>query len=169
MEEVEVQFSDLRRTAESVINFIETEYWWDNDFDFNSEIEFDLGITGDDAEELVAKFAEKYNVDLKEFEFNKYFSPEGFSGNPLLLPILLLVWVIFFIEILLSLITYPLHKVFKKKVFEFNFTKRLNNLMKRIWPNKLESLTVRDLITAVLVGRFVEINSVCIKLKKAEA
>ena len=82
MEKVKIQFSSLRETSESVIHFIRTEYWWFEDFDMKSSIEDELGITGDDAIEFMEKFAAKYKVDLSDFEVSKYFSPEGFSGNP---------------------------------------------------------------------------------------
>ena len=42
-----------------------------------TELETDLGITGDDADEFIVKFSEKFNVDIKEFNFNSYFLSEG--------------------------------------------------------------------------------------------
>ena len=40
-------------------------------------IEEDLGITGDDAWELMEELGEKLNVDFSGFEFTKHFSPEA--------------------------------------------------------------------------------------------
>lgn len=37
----------------------------------------DLKIDGDDAFELLKDFSSKYNVDMSDFKFNEYFSPEG--------------------------------------------------------------------------------------------
>jgi len=42
-------------------------------------IEEDLGITGDDAWELMEHLEEKYKIDLSEFEFSLHFSPEAGS------------------------------------------------------------------------------------------
>ena len=39
-------------------------------------IEDGLGITGDDAEDLIVTFANKYNVDIANFDFAKYFYDE---------------------------------------------------------------------------------------------
>lgn len=39
-------------------------------------IEDDLGVTGADADELILAFSEKYNVDITEFNFLKYFYDE---------------------------------------------------------------------------------------------
>jgi hypothetical protein len=39
-------------------------------------IEDDLGITGDEAEELIVNFSKKYNVDISSFIFANYFFDE---------------------------------------------------------------------------------------------
>lgn len=43
-----------------------------------TSIEDDLGVTGDDAEELIIEFSSRYNVDISSFDFTKYFYPEPF-------------------------------------------------------------------------------------------
>ena len=40
----------------------------------------DLGIDGDDAVELINRFAIRFNVNLEGFCFRKYFGPEGAPG-----------------------------------------------------------------------------------------
>ncbi|WP_175977876.1 DUF1493 family protein [Burkholderia sp. BCC1047] len=42
-------------------------------------IEGDLDITGDDAVEFMERFFNKFPVQVGDFEFNRYFSEEGFS------------------------------------------------------------------------------------------
>lgn len=42
----------------------------------DTEIEADLGITGDDGEELIVHFSKRYNVNIDNFYFNRYFYPE---------------------------------------------------------------------------------------------
>ena len=39
-------------------------------------IEDDLGITGDDAYELIIELSKMYHIDMKDFEFSKYFNDE---------------------------------------------------------------------------------------------
>lgn len=39
-------------------------------------LEDDLGVTGDEAIELVSKIAKKYNIDITELDFGNYFHPE---------------------------------------------------------------------------------------------
>lgn len=38
----------------------------------------DLGINGDDGDELLAAFGERFNVDMSAFEPDKHFGSEGF-------------------------------------------------------------------------------------------
>ena len=39
-------------------------------------IENDLGVTGDDAEDLIQAFSKKFKVDISKFDFSKYFYSE---------------------------------------------------------------------------------------------
>jgi acyl carrier protein len=38
-----------------------------------TKIEADLGITGDDAVELINSFGKEFNIDISGFDFSKYF------------------------------------------------------------------------------------------------
>src|SRR5690349_12205963 len=40
-------------------------------------LEKDLGITGDDAVELILEYGRKFKVDISELDLKKYFTPEG--------------------------------------------------------------------------------------------
>ena len=43
----------------------------------NTEIEYDLKITGDDAVEFILSFGQKFNVDVSKFQLADYFEAEG--------------------------------------------------------------------------------------------
>ena len=43
----------------------------------SSDLEADLGVTGDDAEDLIQALAQRYRIDLTAMEFDKHFGPEG--------------------------------------------------------------------------------------------
>lgn len=43
---------------------------------YNSLIEDDLGITGDDAEELIIEFSKRFKVNINDFKFSDYFNSE---------------------------------------------------------------------------------------------
>ncbi|CAG5003333.1 hypothetical protein DYBT9275_03129 [Dyadobacter sp. CECT 9275] len=42
----------------------------------HKNLEIDLGITGDDASDLIAAFAERFKVDISKFKFHEYFHSE---------------------------------------------------------------------------------------------
>lgn len=46
-------------------------------FEGTTRIEEDLGVTGDDADELMAAFAREFDVDLTGLRFHRHFGPEG--------------------------------------------------------------------------------------------
>lgn len=41
-----------------------------------TSFEDDLGITGDDGEDLIVQFGKRYDVDISNFYFTKYFYPK---------------------------------------------------------------------------------------------
>ncbi len=42
----------------------------------SARLEEDLGIYGDDAEELMLKFSDKFNINIGELDLSKYFTRE---------------------------------------------------------------------------------------------
>lgn len=44
-------------------------------------IEDELGITGDDAEDLLTAFSKRYKIDISKFDFTKYFYDEPVAFN----------------------------------------------------------------------------------------
>ena len=86
-EEVLVRFSDLRRLASSVPNYVAEKVGEDKLPTLKTAIEDDLGIVGLDTQELIFKFSEAYKVDLSKFDFTGCIGPEP-SGNPLIFVLL---------------------------------------------------------------------------------
>ena len=43
----------------------------------STQIEDDLGVSGDDAIEFIIAFGKEFNVDISKFMASDYFSPEG--------------------------------------------------------------------------------------------
>ncbi len=48
----------------------------------DTRLQVDLGVDGADAAELMEEFANRFRVDLSEFEFDRHFSPEA-GFNPI--------------------------------------------------------------------------------------
>jgi acyl carrier protein len=49
------------------------------EINLNTQIEDDLGVTGEEAKELIIKISSKFNFDIGLFDFDKYFHPEPSS------------------------------------------------------------------------------------------
>lgn len=43
----------------------------------DSDIQYDLGIYGDEAVDLLNEYSKEFGVDISNFDFNRYFHPEG--------------------------------------------------------------------------------------------
>jgi hypothetical protein len=86
-EEVLVRFSDLRRLASSIPNYVAKKVGENKLPTLKTAIEDNLGIVGLDTQELIFEFSEAYTVDLSKFDFTGCISPEP-SGNPLILVLL---------------------------------------------------------------------------------
>ncbi len=67
-------------TLDKVISFV-SEFCVvnKNKLTLQTQLGNDLGIDGDDAIEFMEAFSENFEVDLTEFEYSKYFGPEGFN------------------------------------------------------------------------------------------
>ncbi|MGD1890256.1 MAG: DUF1493 family protein [Cyclobacteriaceae bacterium] len=166
MEPLYMRYSHLKGVSESVIDFIRTEFWWDKDSTLKSNIEKDFGISGDDAGDLMTKFAEKYQVDLSEFDFERYFTSEGSIGSFLYTPMIILLLALFLIKTVISGVVYLFNKKQSKRIFNFSFTEVLNEFYDKIYPNQHESLTVEDLVTSVVKGKFTKRATVEFKIVK---
>lgn len=67
----------MRNTEEQLIQFIREEIGeFKKQIDSFTQIENELGITGDEAIELIENISKKFNVDISAFDFKKYFHPE---------------------------------------------------------------------------------------------
>ena len=141
---IQVNYSKLKSTYLSILEFTETEYWkFDEKTTSNSSINFDLGIDGDDADEFLYKFSQKYNVKFEGFIFHRYFVDEGGNlGSFLLFPIFITIIVL---QLLFSLLL-PESK-FKIQNYIDKFSDQ-------------SPLTIGDLVASALNGEFIERKNV---------
>lgn len=66
----------MKVTEEEIIDFIEKEFWKSN-LNSNSDIFSEVGIDGDDCDELLSKYSEKYSVDMSNFIWYFHYQEEG--------------------------------------------------------------------------------------------
>lgn len=87
----------------ALTDFLSDNRWgFDKVFAPNTELYKDLNLYGDDAVEFILSFSKEFNVDVKEFDFNRHFPPEGdfvlpaiirllqFKSQPMYVPIKLI-------------------------------------------------------------------------------
>lgn len=68
-------FSSIAKLVADKAGINVEEVTWD------LSIERDIGLTGDDAIELLLDYSEKYNVDVSNFMAADYFDGEGSTGD----------------------------------------------------------------------------------------
>lgn len=61
---------------QEIIDFIEKEFWKSN-LDSNSDVFSEVGIDGDDCDEFLLKYAEKYAVDMSNFLWYFHYQDEA--------------------------------------------------------------------------------------------
>ncbi len=155
-----IKYSELRSTIVSVIDFMKTEYMWEDDSSLNSELEKDLGITGDDAYEMIEKFSKKYMIDISNFRFDQYFSPEVPTlSTLLLLPFYVLMLITFIIKTFLAFILIPVNKALSDRIYNFKIIKLYNRIFRSKNKNNL-SLTIADLVVSAICKEFRRRNEV---------
>lgn len=44
----------------------------------------ELGVDGDDAEQLIQRFSDHFSIDMSDFRFSRHFGPEGYSLTSLI-------------------------------------------------------------------------------------
>jgi len=62
----------LEKLKEFVVN-----QRWEGNFTKETELRKDLKLWGDDAAEFLAAYGKEFNVALSQFNFDRYFPPEG--------------------------------------------------------------------------------------------
>jgi len=173
-EEVIVRFSDLRRLASSIPNYVAEIVGDDKLPTLKTAIEDDLGIVGLDTEELIFKFGETYKVDLSEFDFTGCISPEP-NGDPLILVLLPLYAGIFILawiaNILAALCYAPFSLQRAGLMLEAGIGKPSTIARELIFPGThprptSQILTVGDFVASAATGHFVKREQVHFVLAK---
>ena len=161
METIQISYATLRRHTEQVREFVQKNYWWEDDTTLNTALEDDLGITGDDAVELLVQAEEKFGVDWQGLNFTQYFTSEGADMNLIKiwfnLSLLALLLTFFSGQLLLALLVWPFSTEQAKWLVAFSLHKEISN---RFWPQPVrlpeETFNVGDLVASVAAGRFVK-------------
>ena len=156
--EIRLKYRWIKQRRKEVLTFLEQEYAVEKDITSRANIENDLGITGDDAYELIQKFEQHFHTDMSNLNFTAYFHNESEVGN--FVPI-------FFTLILIKIFLLPFAIIalpfsfsgFKEMILYNPFT-----ALKAAPGAGKKSLTVGDLITSSFTHKFTLQKEVIIKL-----
>ena len=133
MENRQIEFEKLRHAYVTVKNFLEKESY-EKVTSLDNKIADDLALSGDDNYELLEKFVTKFELDHKNFDYNKHFYSESelYGSDAALLNLLSLsVWL-------------PLKTI---ELLTFNKIK-LSKPKMPVTPNrKVFDLTFKDMLT----------------------
>ena len=69
----------MKSSIEEIKEMFHESFLKDKKVDRNTRLQSDLGIYGEDAIEFLEKFADRFNVDISEFNVDRYFRQEGFD------------------------------------------------------------------------------------------
>ncbi|MGC4101043.1 hypothetical protein [Ferruginibacter sp.] len=142
---IRLRYRWIRQRRKDVLDFLEENYWLEKGTNSKTTIENGLGITGDDAAELIEKFSMQFHVDMSSMDFNKHFYSEGELNNHL---------PIFLVQVLIKLLILPF------ALFELLYSfKNFKEMMRFDLENENESrtkkdLTIGDLITSTFTHKF---------------
>jgi len=151
--EIRLKFKWIRQRRKEVLLFLEKNYGTEKDTTSVSRIENDLGITGDDASELIQKFEQEFSVDMNGLIFTGYFydESEAVDANSF---VFLLLFKLFLLPI--ALVALPFSWSDCKEILLCNPFRRDRS--------KKNELTVGDLITCTFTHKFTLQKDIAIRL-----
>jgi hypothetical protein len=155
METRQIEFEKLRHAYVTVKHFLETE-GYEKVTSLDNKVEADLGLSGDDNSELLDKFVTKFELDHKNFDYDKHFYSEGelFSSEAALANLLTL-------SIWLPLKTIELITFNKLKIDKPKFP---------VTPDReVSDLTFKDLLTWYIEKEYIPNDKIKYEIKKVQA
>lgn len=141
METKHIPFKELRKAYREVKLFLESQTY-SNISSLNFKIQADGAIAGDDILEMIHLFSIKYELDFKEFSFEKHFNTEA---EVIVNPIKTCVWII------ITKFTVLLGYLFNKKFDSTTSPK---------FYRETKDLTFGDLLTSYIEKKFVYRNEI---------
>ena len=153
--EIRLKYSWLKQRRKNVLEFLEQNYWIKKDTTSKTPIENGLGITGDDADEMLQDFQQRFHVDMSELNFFEYFYNESELGD--FVPLLFILVLIKLFLLPFAILALPFSFSTFKELITYNFFNEKEDKGKK-------NLTVGDLITSSFTHKFTLQKDVCIRL-----
>jgi hypothetical protein len=155
METRQIEFEKLRHAYVTVKHFLESE-GYEKVTSLDNKVEADLGLSGDDNSELLDKFVTKFELDHKNFDYDKHFYSEGElfgSGAAIVNLLTLSVWL-------------PLKTI---ELLTFNKVD-LDKPKFPVTPDReVSDLTFKDLLTWYIEKEYIPSDKIKYEIKKVQA
>ncbi len=151
--EIRLKYKWIKQRRKEVLLFLEENYGVDDDTNSKTNIESDLGITGDDAYEIIQKFERDFHVDMSHLNFSEYFYDESETDifPPLFVILLLKLFLLPF-----AILALPFSRSSAKEMLFYNPYSSNH-------PGK-KPLTVGDLIASSFTHKFSLQKEIVLKL-----
>ena len=150
---IRLKYKWIKQRRKDVLLFLEENYGIEKNTNSKASVEDDLGITGDDAYELIQKFEQAFIVDMSSLIFTEYFYTE--SETDIFTPGF--VWLLLKSFLLpFAILILPFSWSACKEILLYNPFNSIN-------PGK-KQLTVGDLVTSSFTHKFSLQNEVVLKL-----
>jgi len=157
METRQIEFAKLRHAYVTVKSYIDKETEGYNALkSLDTKLKSDIGLSGDDNFELLEKFVEKFELDHKNFEYDKHFHSEDelYGSAAALINLLTLsVWL-------------PLRTI---ELFTFNKIKMDKPKFPVTPDRKVSDLTFKDMLTWYIEKEFKTSDKIKYEIKKVQA
>ena len=152
--EIRLRYAWIKQRRKELLEFLQANYGIEKDTTPTSKIEADLGITGDDAAELIQRFEQHFHVDMSAMDFSACFSTEAaITDRPHFL-ILFILSKLFLLPFALLVLPFSFAD-FKEMICHNHFND---------WGRTKVNLTVGDLITCSFTHKFTLQKEVILKL-----
>jgi hypothetical protein len=139
MREIKIKYRDLRQTIERITDLVsETTLCDRKKINLKTSINHDIGVQGDDWDDILIKLRDQENLTLEGLNFYDYFYDEGQLSSMAPLSLLLLP-----VRLVTYMLTFAWRQVGIKEYFFYDF------------GEKKPPLTIGDLVTSKIEGRFV--------------
>ncbi len=158
---VKIDYCDLRLMTEKVLFFV-GDITGEEEMSLRSRLENDLLLTGDDVDEFLILFSERFEIDFTGFDFDKHFNVEGFSPIELLLAAPILIFVISFncFKLMIDFVGHK-HKLLEK-IDRINYP---GKILEVLLGKQKKDLMIGDLVVFYVTRKFLKREEVFFELQ----
>jgi acyl carrier protein len=143
-------FTEVRSVTKRIINIVAENSGIDSaEITLRSSINFDLGVDGDDWDDILHDLIKKEKINFEGFEVQKYFNSEAEISNNGIYFLLFLPFIF---------ITFIIDRAWRYTSFKEYFYKRFDA------DTKKQKLTIADIVVSKFAGQFMRRSDVRVEI-----